>query len=77
MTYPLPWVKLEKYAEITGDTVEAAKHRIKSGKWQHGDQCKVVDGRIWVDLRAVERWIENWSATGAVRAANRSRDTQG
>jgi len=60
MSYPIEWVKLEKYAEITGDTVEAAKHRIKSGKWVHGDQCKIVDGRLWVNLKAVERWAEKW-----------------
>ncbi len=69
MIYPLAWVKLEKYAEITGDSVEAAKHRIKSGKWQHGNQCKVVDGRIWVDLRAVESWIESWGTPGAIAVA--------
>lgn len=66
MTYSMPWVKLEKYAEITGDTVEAAKHRLKSGKWLHGREAKVVDGRLWVDLRAVESWAENWGTPGAL-----------
>lgn len=69
MSYPMAWVKLEKYAEMTGDTVEAAKHRIKSGKWQHGNQCKIVDGRLWINLPAVEKWAEKWDQHGQLRLA--------
>jgi hypothetical protein len=66
MNYSISWVKLEKYAELTGDSVDVAKHRIKSGKWLHGDQIKIVDGRLWVNLRAVERWAEEWGTPGAL-----------
>jgi len=59
-SYPLTWVKLERYAEMSGDTVEAVKARRKSGKWLDGDQCKIVDGRLWVNLPAVKEWVEKW-----------------
>ena len=65
-TYPIRWVKLDKYAELTGDTIDAAKHRIKLGKWLHGDQVKIVDGRLWVNLRSVERWADEWGTLGAL-----------
>lgn len=61
MNYPIRWVKLERYAEITGDSVDAVMARRKAGKWLDGEQCKIVDGRIWVDLAAVEEWVERWA----------------
>jgi hypothetical protein len=54
-------VKLERYAEITGDSVDAVMARRKAGKWLDGEQCKMVDGRIWVNLQAVEEWVERWT----------------
>jgi hypothetical protein len=60
MNYPIRWVKLERYAEITGDSVDAVMGRRKLGKWLDGQQCKMVDGRLWVNLVAVEAWVENW-----------------
>lgn len=58
MNYPVNWVKLEKYAELTGDSVDAVMARRKAGKWLDGNQCKIVDGRLWINLAAVEAWIE-------------------
>lgn len=60
MTYPMAWVKLEKYVEMTADSVDAVMARRKAGKWLDGDQCKMVDGRLWVNLPAVEKWAESW-----------------
>lgn len=59
MNCAINWVKLEKYAELTGDSVDAVMARRKA-KWLDGTQCKLVDGRLWVNLRAVEDWIEGW-----------------
>lgn len=69
MTYPILWVKLERYAEITGDSVDSVKARLKAGKWIHGDQSKVVDGRIWVNLQAAERWVDKWQPNHQVQPA--------
>jgi hypothetical protein len=60
MEHPVSWVKLEKYVELTGDSVDAVMGRRKLGKWLNGQQCKIVDGRLWVDLRAAQRWVEDW-----------------
>lgn len=60
MTYPMSWVKLEKYVEITGDTVDAVAARRKTGKWLDGQECKMVDGRLWINLPNVEKWAEKW-----------------
>lgn len=69
MSYPINWVKLEKYAEMTGDSVDAVMARRKAGKWLDGNQCKIVDGRLWINLQAVEGWVEKWDQTSPARAA--------
>lgn len=65
MGYPIRWVKLEKYVELTGDSVDAVMARRKAGKWLDGDQCKIVDARLWINLPAVERWVEEWGTPTA------------
>lgn len=67
--YPMEWVKLDRYIELSGDTMDAVQARRKTGKWLDGDQCKMVDGRLWISLPAVEKWIEEWEQTSPVRAA--------
>lgn len=67
--YPMTWVKLDRYVELSGDTVDAVQARRKAGKWLDGDQCKMVDGRLWINLPAVEEWVEKWDQTNPVRAA--------
>lgn len=66
MSYPIAWVKLERYVEITGDSVDAVMGRRKLGKWLDGQQCKMVDGRVWVNLKAVEKWADQWGKTQPV-----------
>ncbi len=58
--YPITWVKLDRYVELSGDTVDAVQSRRKAGKWLNGEQCKVVDGRLWINLTAMDEWIEAW-----------------
>jgi hypothetical protein len=69
MEHPVSWVKLEKYVELTGDSVDAVMARRKAGKWLDGNQCKIVDGRLWIDLRAAQRWVEEWDASAPMLAA--------
>lgn len=68
MNHHISWVKVEKYAEITGDSVDAVMSRRKAGKWLDGNQCKIVDGRLWVSLPAAEKWVETWQPTRAAHA---------
>lgn len=69
--HPVRWVKLEKYVELTGDSVDAVNGRRKLGKWLMGNQYKIVDGRVWVDLRAAQRWVEEWDARSPMLEAGR------
>ena len=50
MEHPVTWVKLEKYTELTGDSMDAVNARRKVGKWLDGNQCKIVDGRLWINI---------------------------
>ena len=65
----LNWVKLDKYVELTGDSVDSVMSRRKAGKWLDGNQCKIVDGRLWIDLRAAQRWVEEWDASSPMLSA--------
>jgi len=69
MSYPITWVKLARYTEITGDSEEAVKGRRKLGKWLDGIECKLVDGKLWVNLQAVEQWVEKWGKVQPARSA--------
>lgn len=60
-TYPLTWVKLDRYVELSGDSMDSVQARRRLGKWIDGKQCKIVDGRLWINIPAVEEWIESWS----------------
>lgn len=55
----LKWVRLKKYCEYSGDTVAAVRARRKKGLWLNGIQCCIgPDGKLWVNLNEVERWVE-------------------
>lgn len=69
--YPVSWVKLEKYVELTGDSVDSVQSRRRIGKWLDGKQCKIVDGRLWIDLRAAQRWVEQWDRGSPILAPGR------
>ena len=56
------WVKLSKYCELTGDTEDAVHAKLRRGIWLQGRECKLAgDGKIWVNLPAVEEWVETSS----------------
>jgi hypothetical protein len=67
-TYPLTWVKLDRYVELSGDSMDAVQARRRLGKWIDGKQCKIVDGRVWINLPAVEEWIEKWDVRSPAHA---------
>ena len=57
------WVRLRKYAEISGDTVDAVKKRRCRGVWIDGRHCKIgPDNKIWINIEEVEKWIERFHA---------------
>jgi hypothetical protein len=53
------WIKLKKYCELSGDTSNAVHAKRKRGLWLDGIHCQIgPDGNLWVNLEAVEKWIE-------------------
>lgn len=62
VAFPLEWVKLEKYVELSGDSLDSVQSRRRVGRWLDGNQCKIVNGRLWINLRAAQRWVEEWDA---------------
>jgi hypothetical protein len=47
---------------LSGDSVDAVQSRRRVGKWIDGKQCKIVDGRLWINIPAVEEWVERWDS---------------
>lgn len=60
MENAIKWVKIKKYAELTGDSAASVHARRRAGKWRDGVECKVVDEMLWINLAAAEQWVETW-----------------
>ncbi len=58
--YRPKWIKLKKYVELTGDSAAAVHARRRARKWLDGEQCKIVDDALWVNLPAATVWVEGW-----------------
>lgn len=52
------WVLLSKFCELTGYSAKAVHALKTSGKWRLAREYRKVNGRIFVDLEAYERWVE-------------------
>lgn len=54
------WVKAKKYYELSGETKDSVRHKRESGHFIDGIHTKIAeDGNLWVNLEAVEQWVEN------------------
>ena len=60
MDHLVKWVKIKKYAELTGDSAASVHARRRAGKWLDGIECKVVDDMLWINLAASEKRVETW-----------------
>ena len=60
MGNPSQWVLIKRFAEITGYSENAVRHKVKSGVWLEGRVWrKAPDGRIFLNLDEFERWVES------------------
>lgn len=59
---PIRWVQLERYCELTGESKNAVHQRRQAGKWVDGIHCRVRDRRVWVNLEAAQKWVEDEAA---------------
>jgi len=54
------WVLIKRFAEITGYSENAVRHKVKNGTWIEGHVWrKAPDGRIFVNVAEFERWVES------------------
>lgn len=53
------WVLASKYEEMTGVTRETVKQRKKNGTWKIGQQVAVVSRRLYVNIKAADKWISD------------------
>lgn len=53
------WVKLKKFCELTGETRDSFNGKVRHRKYVIGKHFKKVDNRIWVNLEATEKRIED------------------
>lgn len=55
----MKWIKLKKYCETSGDTLDAVHAKRRKGAWLDGIHCKIApDGNLWINIFEVEQWVE-------------------
>ena len=60
MGHASQWVLIKRFAEITGYSENAVRHKVKNGTWIEGRLWrKAPDGRIFVNVAEFERWVES------------------
>lgn len=60
------WVLIKRFAEITGYSENAVRHKIKGGVWIEGRIWRrAPDGRIFVNIVEFERWVESEARVAA------------
>lgn len=65
------YVTLKFAAQLTGSTEKALRRKIESGKWiEWREYRRDPDGRIHVDMRGMEQWIESGRKTRKVAPVN-------
>jgi len=53
----MDWIPLKRYLELSGETREAVRKRIKVNAWKRGQQFSTPHGAdIWVSLSGVRAW---------------------
>lgn len=53
------WVLINKLVDATGYTNNAIRAKIKKGVWQEGRHFrKAPDGRLFFNLKEIQRWVE-------------------
>ncbi len=53
------YVRIKKFAELTGYTEKAIYHKIENGTWLQGRHYRrAPDGHICIDMEGFYRWVE-------------------
>jgi hypothetical protein len=63
---PLDWIRLQRYCELSGDSVDAVHARRRKRQWIDGIHCRLgPDGNLWVNPSEVNKWVESSQAPSA------------
>jgi hypothetical protein len=54
---PTDTVLIPVAAVVLGLSPKAIRRKIEEGTWLEGREYYRRDGRVWIDLRGVERWV--------------------
>ena len=66
------YVTIPLAAALHGYTVDAIETKIARGVWTEGREYRrAPDGRVLVDMRGVERWVEGQSQVGSRNGATK------
>lgn len=67
------YVLIKRAAELTGYSVPAIEAKISKSQWREGElYVKAPDGRIFIDLVALEDWIVGATPKSKPRRRNKS-----
>jgi hypothetical protein len=59
MVAPARFVTIDLASKLTGLSEKAIRRKIEDGWWLEGQEYRrQADGRIYIDLRGYERWVE-------------------
>lgn len=59
---PTRYVKLPRFADLTGYTEKAVRRKIEEGIWRERREfMRAPDGHILVNLEGYESWVESQS----------------
>lgn len=52
------FVTIALAATMTGLTAKAIERKIEKGDWAEGIHYRRRDGRVYIDMRGFEKWVE-------------------
>lgn len=55
---PARFVTIPVASSITGLTEKAINRKIEKGEWAEGLQYRRKDGRIYIDIKEFEKWVQ-------------------
>ena len=60
----LKWIKVTRYCELSGDTLEGVRAKRRKRIWIEGVHwCRPADGVIYINPEEVAKWIEETQQT--------------
>lgn len=65
----LKWVKVQKYCELSGDTLEGVRAKRRKRIWTEGVHwSRPADGVFYINIEEVSKWVENQSPSERLAA---------